>query len=261
MDASAGAARPPMLWVGGAQGAGKSTLAWRLARDTDLPLHSVDLWTYDHHARMPPGESMDEQLAQGPEYAAGAFEAHSRLRLGLVLQDIADRGLGDVPAIVEGPQLSPALATDLPTGHGVWLIPDPERTRLAREQRKTSREEVLRRDAILAGRIRAAAAREGWPVIEVPATPDWAAVADGIRSALALGIDASPRLPAGPLLAQQRRYENQVAARQGRLWAEATEMTELPTYPFACECGTSGCAKARVITPAEYEASGLPITH
>jgi hypothetical protein len=249
-----------MLWIGGAQGAGKSTLAWHLARETDLPLHPVDLWTYDHHARMPPGETLDEQLARGPEYAADAFETHSRQRLDLVLRDIADRGLGDVPAIVEGPQLSSALATDLPAGHGVWLIPDPERTRLAREQRKTSREEVLRRDAILAGRIRAAAAKEGWPVIEVPAAPDWAAVAAAIRAALGDAIDASPRLAPGPQLAGQRRYENQVAARQGRLWAEATRMTEPPTYPFGCECGTSGCAKARLTTPAGYETGGPLIT-
>jgi hypothetical protein len=120
---------------------------------------------------------------------------------------------------------------------------------------------VLRRDAILAGRIRDAAAEEGWPVIEVTAAPDWAAVAADLRVALARGIDASPRLAPGPQLSAQRRYENQVAARQGRLWAEATGMTELPTYPFGCECGTSRCAKARVITPAEYEAGGPLITH
>lgn len=39
---------PPMLWIGGAQGAGKSTLAWALSRAHDLPLHPVDMWAYDH---------------------------------------------------------------------------------------------------------------------------------------------------------------------------------------------------------------------
>jgi adenylate kinase family enzyme len=33
-----------MLWIGGAPGAGKSTLAWLLSRAADLPLHPVDLW-------------------------------------------------------------------------------------------------------------------------------------------------------------------------------------------------------------------------
>ncbi|MGH3411080.1 MAG: hypothetical protein ACRDRJ_52570, partial [Streptosporangiaceae bacterium] len=74
---------PPMLWIGGAPGAGKSTLAWHLSRTGDLPLHPVDLWSYDHQARLPAGESLDEELARGPEAAADAFEAASRTRLDL----------------------------------------------------------------------------------------------------------------------------------------------------------------------------------
>ncbi|MGH3398663.1 MAG: hypothetical protein ACRDPO_28650 [Streptosporangiaceae bacterium] len=97
---------PPMLWIGGPPGAGKSTLAWRLSRTGDLPLHPVDLWSYDHQARLPAGESLDVELARGPEAAADAFEAASRARLDLVLADIAARGLGPVPALVEGPQLT-----------------------------------------------------------------------------------------------------------------------------------------------------------
>jgi adenylylsulfate kinase-like enzyme len=38
---------PPMLWVGGGQGAGKTTLSWHLSRANDLPLHRVDLWAYN----------------------------------------------------------------------------------------------------------------------------------------------------------------------------------------------------------------------
>lgn len=59
--------RQPVLWLGGAQGAGKSTLAWALAHEHDLPLHSVDLWAY---------------------------------RLGLVIGDVRARGLGEIPAMV-----------------------------------------------------------------------------------------------------------------------------------------------------------------
>jgi len=84
---------PPMLWIGGAPGAGKSTLAWDLSRRRDLPLHPVDLWGYVHLERQGPGESLDDQLARGPEAAADAFEAISAQRLSLVLADVADRGL------------------------------------------------------------------------------------------------------------------------------------------------------------------------
>ena len=103
-----------MLWVGGAQGAGKSTLCWHLSRANDLPLHPVDLWAYDHQARLPVGDTLGDQLARGPEAAADAFESVSRLRLGLVLDDILARDLGTVPAIVEGPQLTPSRRSPRP---------------------------------------------------------------------------------------------------------------------------------------------------
>jgi hypothetical protein len=117
-----------MMWIGGAQGAGKSTLARALAREHDLPLHPVDLWSYDHQSRMAALESLDEQLARGPEAAADAFEAVSRIRVGLVVADVLARGLGDVPAVVEGPQLTPALAEPLPrvrAGSGISHTPRP----------------------------------------------------------------------------------------------------------------------------------------
>jgi hypothetical protein len=56
-----------MLWIGGAQGAGKSTLCWQLSRASDLPLHPADLWAYDHQARLPVGDTLDDQLARGPD--------------------------------------------------------------------------------------------------------------------------------------------------------------------------------------------------
>lgn len=136
-----------MIWVGGAQGAGTTTWSWQLSRAHDLPLHSVDLWSYGHQARLPVGDSLDEQLARGPDAAADAFESVSRLRLELVLDDIRDRDLGTVPAIVEGPQVMPGFAGELPPGWGVWLVPDPGRTRLAREERLAKAEELGGRPA------------------------------------------------------------------------------------------------------------------
>jgi len=121
-----------MLWIGGGQGAGKTILSWHLSHATDLPLHAVDLWAYDHRARLPSDDSLDEQLASGPESAADAFETASRLRIGLVLDDILGRDLGSVPAVVEGPQLMPGFATRIRRGWGVWLLPDPARARLVR---------------------------------------------------------------------------------------------------------------------------------
>jgi hypothetical protein len=257
-----------MMWIGGGQGAGKTTLSWHLSRANDLPLHRVDLWAYDHQARMPASDSLDQQLARGPEAAADAFESHSRLRLGLVIDDIAQRGLGRVPAIVEGPQLIPGLAAQLPPGWGVWLLPDPARTRLVREERLAGEEGlagrpaagrsrarlILQRDAILTSRIRESAVLAGRPVIEVPPSPDWPVIAAAIESALAPALAAAPRLAPGSGLSRQRRYENKAAGRQGRLWMQAAGLASMPAYPFGCECGESRCRATWTATPDEYAA-------
>ena len=257
-----------MLWVGGGQGAGKTTLSWQLSRANDLPLHRVDLWAYDHQARLPAGDSLDEQLARGPEAAADAFESVSRLRLRLVLDDILARDLGKVPVIVEGPQLMPGFADRLPPGLGVWLVPDPARTRVVREERLAKEEalaagpaagrwrvqRLLQRDALIAGRIRASAAQSGRPVIEVPPAPDWPAIAAAVESALAPALRSAPRLAPGSELSRQRRYENAAADRQGRLWMRDAGLTVMPSYPFGCECGRSGCRAVWMATPDDYAA-------
>jgi hypothetical protein len=257
-----------MIWVGGAQGAGKSTWSWRLSRAHDLPLHAIDLWAYDHQARLPAGGSLDDELARGPEAAADAFESVSRLRLELVLDDIRARGLGAVPAIVEGPQLMPEFAGELPAGWGAWLVPDPGRTRLAWEERLAKAESLggrpvaarsrvhrlLERDAVIAGRVRASAVRSGRPVIEVPAVPDWPAIAAAASSAVAPVLRSAPRLAPGRELSRQRRYENRAADRQGRLWMGDAGLTVAPSYPFGCECGTSGCRATWTATPDDYAA-------
>ena len=257
-----------MLWVGGGQGAGKTTLSWHLSRANDLPLHRVDLWTYDHQARLPAGDSLDEQLARGPEAAADAFASRSRLRLELVLDDILARDLGQVPAIVEGPQLMPAFADQLPAGWGVWLVPDPARTRLVREERLASEEalagrpvagrsrvdRILQRDALIAGRVRASAALSGRAVIEVPPVPDWPAIAAAVESALTPGLESAPRLAPGSELSRQRRYENRAAGRQGRLWMQDAGLAVMPSYPFGCECGQSRCRATWLATPDDYTA-------
>ncbi|MFD7159011.1 hypothetical protein ACFV9C_30740 [Kribbella sp. NPDC059898] len=241
---------PAMAWIGGAPGAGKSTIARELARRGDLPLHPIDLWTYAHLDRLPPLRPLTEDLAHGPSYAADSFVETARLRLELVVEDVRERGLGDVPALVEGPQLYPSMADGVTAA--VWLVPDTEQTRQAREQRPGGREQLeglLARDAVLADRVRREAAERGRAVVEVPADPDWAAVAGSVTDALG----PLPRLQAGAELSRQRQYENLAACRQGRLWQADRGLSELPPYPFACECGTSGCAQTWAGTPDEYD--------
>lgn len=251
---------PGMVWIGGAPGAGKSTIARGIARRWDLPLHPVDLWTYDHAGRMagrmPPIRPLAEELAEGPEYAADAFVRIARARLELVAQDVRGRELDGVPALVEGPQLFPSMADGVATA--VWLVPDGRQTRRAREERLTRVDDpagrarlegLLERDAVLAELVRREAAEGGRTVIEVPAEPDWAAIIAEVEEALG----SLPRLEAGAELRRQRQLENEAACRQGRLWQADIGLAELPPYPFACECGRSGCEDTWPGTPDDYD--------
>lgn len=266
---------PPMLWVGGAPGAGKSTVARALALAEDLPVHAIDLWTYDHVGRLPAAPSLDEDLAGGPEHAADAFEQQAADRLPLVLADVAGRDLGGVPALVEGPQLHPRLRPGAPAGSTVWLVPAPERTRAAREERLAAVDQQVdgslrarldalgARDAVLARRLETAARAAGQPVVSVPRDVDWSVVRREVGDALAGGLAAAPRL-AGDALAAQRAFENRAACRQGRRWQQAVGIAALPAYPFACECGSPGCDATWPATPDAYDAataSGRLDTH
>ncbi|TCO36051.1 hypothetical protein EV652_101940 [Kribbella steppae] len=245
-----------MVWIGGAPGAGKSTIARDLARRWDLPLHPVDLWTYDHVGRMPPMRSLAEDLAEGPAFAADAFVRISRTRLELVSEDVRGRELGDVPALVEGPQLFPSMANGVAAA--VWLVPDAEQTRRAREERlarvedpegRARLEGLLARDAVLADLVRREAVEHGRTLIEVSAAPDWVEITAAVEKALG----SPPQLEAGGELRRQRQYENKAACRQGRLWQEDIGLASLPPYPFACECGRSGCSAVWSGTPDEYD--------
>ena len=83
---------PLMVWIGGAPGAGKSTIARDLARRWDLPLHPVDLWTYDHVGRMPVGMVVPTgaliAVAMALTVLAGPIFAYS----GRAADEVLDRG-------------------------------------------------------------------------------------------------------------------------------------------------------------------------
>jgi hypothetical protein len=255
-----------VLWIGGGQGSGKSSVAWALSRRFDLQLYNVDRRTWVHEARMPTTEfgmlSMDERWVHAtPERMLEWFVTTSRHRFRLVLEDL--RALPDTPtAIVEGPQLFPTSVSAVLTApdQALFLIPD----RAAQEARLLARgpmpgtsdgvrarANATARDLLISARF----AREAQE-LRLAAFPADRSLAELIDLAAEHFRAAIERGPHAGDLAAMRRFENEVTARQVRLYRESLGPITLPDEPlaFACECGSSGCAAEVELTLTEYEA-------
>ena len=228
--------------MGGAPGAGKSTAAWLLAHRHDLRLYPVDARAYAHAARsrgptmlrlnsLEPGE----RFGKAPDVLAQQFLDYSREQFELVLEDLAAYPESP-PVVAEGPQLLP----DLTGPQSVFLLPTPEFQRSGLFRRQPGRRsQVVERDALLAGAIREQAAQHGRNVVEVDGSLGPDAVVARLGELFVPVLDAPRPVPDLPAM---RRHENE-------LIAENLLAAGITTYPFACECGRSGCAE-RVELPA-----------
>ena len=255
-----------VLWIGGGQGSGKSSVAKALSRRFDLQLYNVDRRTWVHEARMPTTEfgslSLDERWVEAtPQRMLEWFVTTSRHRFRLVLEDL--RELPDSPlAIVEGPQLLPTSVSAVLAApdRALFLIPEPaeqEARLLARGPMPGTSDGVLARanatarDLLISARF-AREARE----LRLAALPADRPLAELIELAAEHFRPAIERRPRSVDVAALRRFENDVDATQVRLYRESLAPITLPDEPlaFACECGASGCADEIALTLAEYEA-------
>jgi len=124
-----------VLWIGGPQGSGKTSVARALSRRFDLQLYIVDRRTWVHEPRMPSTEfgslSMDERWVDAaPARMLDWFLGTSRHRFRLVLEDL--RALPDSPlAVVEGPQLFPTSVAAVLRApeNALFLLPDLDEQR------------------------------------------------------------------------------------------------------------------------------------
>jgi hypothetical protein len=255
-----------VLWIGGGQGSGKSSIAKALSRRFDLQLYNVDRRTWVHEARMPTTEfavlSMDERWVHAsPERMLEWFVSTSRHRFRLVLEDLRD--LPDSPSvIVEGPQLFPTSVAAVLSDHdqALFLIPDAgeQRARLlgrgplpGTSDGLQARANATERDLMITARFAREARELRLPVLPVDRPLD-----EMIELAAEQLLPAIERGPRGADLASLRRFENDVVATQVRLYRESLVPVILPDEPleFACECGASGCSDEIELTLAEYEA-------
>jgi hypothetical protein len=182
-----------VYWIGGASGAGKSTIARRIAAERGLQLYDTDAAMPDHAKRSAPEDcpllhkfmamDMDERwVNRSPQEMLETFHWFHGEGFGLIIEDILS--LPKEPGVIaDGFRLLPHLVKPLlaEPGHAVWLLPTPEFRQAVVDSRggaqwgfigKTGNPEralrnLLERDAMFTRRLREEAQRLGLKTLEV----------------------------------------------------------------------------------------------
>lgn len=200
-----------VYWVGGGSGAGKSTIARRIAARHGLQLYATDDVMSDHATRSTPEDSpflsefktmdMDERwVNRSPETMLETFHWFRGESFSLIVEDLL-RLPKEPCVIVEGFRLLPHLVKPLLAvpSHAVWLLPTPDFRRAAIHSRgstwdiagKTSDPEralrnLLERDRMFTGRLYEETKPLQLRVIEVDTTMNEDDLAERVTEALRL---------------------------------------------------------------------------
>ena len=185
-----------IYWIGGGSGAGKSTIARRIAGEHGLRVYSTDDVMADHARRSSAEEcpllhqfmamDLDERwVNRTPQVMFETFHWFRGEGFNLIVEDLL-RMPREQGVIVEGFRLLPHLVKPLlrEPNHAVWLLPAPEFREAVVESRggpawsflaRTSDPEkalrnLLERDRMFTDKLREKATRLGLSVIDVETT-------------------------------------------------------------------------------------------
>jgi hypothetical protein len=269
---------PPVIWLGGGSGAGKSTVSRAIAYRFDLAWYRIDARGYAHRDQLiargklgadSAAETPDQRwLDAGPHDLATRFVETSEHLFPLILEDLRAMPR-DVAVIVEGPQLLPRLvASYLPDrDRALWLLPTPEFQRAALVARfdgaratsdpERAQQNLLDRNAILDARTRSEATRLGLRVIDVDGCRDLPSMITSIVDLLGPLLANAPRARTGRRRSGMRRHENDTMVANVTAWLADMAPSAPPDplmLPFACECERLGCTAELHQTPGEYGA-------
>ncbi|GAA0943301.1 hypothetical protein [Pseudonocardia zijingensis] len=181
-----------VYWIGGGSGAGKSTIAHRLAARHGMTVYATDDVMADHARRSTPetapelcrflGMSMDERwVTRTPEVMLETFHWFRGEAFDLVVEDLLRLPPGR-GVVAEGFRLLPHLVEPLLTdpSQAIWLLPTPRFRWSALNSRGTScdipgrtsdperaQRNLLTRDRLFTDRLAAETASRGLPAATV----------------------------------------------------------------------------------------------
>ncbi|GAA4145763.1 hypothetical protein [Actinomadura keratinilytica] len=200
-----------VYWIGGGSGAGKSTVARRLADRHGWRLYGTDEAMRDHAARTTPANApslheflamdMDERwVNRSPEVMLDTFHWFRGEGFHLIVEDLL--ALPREPCVVEGFRLLPHLVRPLlaDPDKAVWLLPTPEFRRAAFRSRAAPGEgfvwktgdparaerNLAERDHLFTMRLQEEAARLGLRTVRVDTSMTEAALLARVAGAFGL---------------------------------------------------------------------------
>ena len=269
---------PPVIWLGGGSGAGKTTISRAIAYRFDLAWYRIDAHGYAHRDRLiangklsadAAAQTHDQRwLEPTPEDLASSFIEGAKEGFPLILEDLRTLA-ADIAVIVEGPQLLPQLVAPYLSDPdwGLWLLATPEFQRTALAARfnasqstsdaERAQERLLTRNSILDGRTRSEATALGLGVVDVDGSRDLPTMIEHVTELLAPALTNAPRAHNGRQRQKLRRTENDAMVTNVLAWLDDIAPSTPPDpllLPFACECARLGCTAEVQRTPAEYQA-------